>query len=114
MSDMQEMVGEASLRGPVQNFLTLDPTPDVPLDQRLRSEAGASDQARPRLDTERLISLADPCQARAVRLARECNGLVVHGPPGTGKSHHRFKIGISPARCEFVYFLLSLLAVIGP
>ena len=35
---------------------------------------------------ERFISGSDPCQGRAVRLARECQGLVVHGPPGTGKS----------------------------
>src|SRR5205085_5615355 len=35
---------------------------------------------------ERLIADADPCQARAVRLARQARGLVIHGPPGTGKS----------------------------
>ena len=35
---------------------------------------------------ERFVSGSDPCQARAVRMARECRGLVVHGPPGTGKS----------------------------
>src|SRR5207302_9504627 len=29
---------------------------------------------------------ADPCQSRAVRLAKTCTTLVVHGPPGTGKS----------------------------
>ncbi len=35
---------------------------------------------------ERLVTTADPCQAKAVRLARTCRGLVIHGPPGTGKS----------------------------
>jgi len=35
---------------------------------------------------ERMISDADPCQARAVRLAQRSDALVVHGPPGTGKS----------------------------
>ena len=35
---------------------------------------------------ERLITQADPCQARAVKQARHSRGLVVHGPPGTGKS----------------------------
>src|SRR5205814_7933429 len=35
---------------------------------------------------DRLVSRADPCQTRAVRLARSTTGLVIHGPPGTGKS----------------------------
>ena len=35
---------------------------------------------------EKMITDADPCQARAVRMAREHRGLVIHGPPGTGKS----------------------------
>lgn len=35
---------------------------------------------------DRLIAPADPCQARTVRLARQAEILVVHGPPGTGKS----------------------------
>ena len=38
------------------------------------------------VNTERLVSVSDPCQAHAVRMARECRGLVIHGPPGTGKS----------------------------
>lgn len=35
---------------------------------------------------EWLVSSADPCQANAVLSARESRALVVHGPPGTGKS----------------------------
>ncbi|HZW05899.1 MAG TPA: AAA domain-containing protein, partial [Phycisphaerales bacterium] len=35
---------------------------------------------------ERIATSADPCQARAVRLARNSDTLVIHGPPGTGKS----------------------------
>lgn len=35
---------------------------------------------------EWLVSSADPCQANAVVAAREARALVVHGPPGTGKS----------------------------
>ncbi|MEA2736266.1 MAG: hypothetical protein QOE14_2717, partial [Humisphaera sp.] len=42
--------------------------------------------ARRQFAEERLITDADPCQAKAVRLAREYRGLVIHGPPGTGKS----------------------------
>ncbi|HEX2748250.1 MAG TPA: AAA domain-containing protein [Verrucomicrobiales bacterium] len=36
--------------------------------------------------SEWLVSAADPCQANAVLAAREAKALVVHGPPGTGKS----------------------------
>jgi hypothetical protein len=32
------------------------------------------------------VAQADPCQSRAVKLARQARGLVIHGPPGTGKS----------------------------
>lgn len=35
---------------------------------------------------EWLVSSADPCQANAVLSSREAKALVVHGPPGTGKS----------------------------
>ncbi|MEN3941744.1 AAA domain-containing protein [Prosthecobacter sp. SYSU 5D2] len=35
---------------------------------------------------EWLVSAADPCQANAVLASREARALVVHGPPGTGKS----------------------------
>jgi hypothetical protein len=37
-------------------------------------------------ECDRLIAEADPSQAKAVRLARQAKGLVIHGPPGTGKS----------------------------
>ena len=33
-----------------------------------------------------LVTHADPCQAEAVRLVRHSAALVIHGPPGTGKS----------------------------
>ena len=35
---------------------------------------------------ERFVTLADPFQARAVTQARTSRGVVIHGPPGTGKS----------------------------
>jgi hypothetical protein len=83
LRDMKAMVGGESLTGPVGNFLSA------------RIETAASDAAtqpdappkRSRTFTEeRLVSDADPCQARAVRLAKEASTLVIHGPPGTGKS----------------------------
>lgn len=35
---------------------------------------------------ETLVTQADPCQAEAVQHARSDEALVIHGPPGTGKS----------------------------
>ena len=78
--------GEA-VSGPIESFLAVDASlepaplsPDdatapPPIEKQTRDFTG-----------ERLVASADPCQARAVRLARTCRGLVVHGPPGTGKS----------------------------
>ncbi len=94
LRDMQAMVAAPDLpAGPAQSFLTATAlqdestnTGDLPLDS---ATAGLSSFAagEPRSPIpERLITVADPCQAHAVRLARECQGLVVHGPPGTGKS----------------------------
>ena len=104
LRDMQAMVIDpASLHGPVQSFLSANALLGEE-DGGETPEAGGSeeghepDDAKPQLpvsnltpshrtfDTERLVTMADPCQSRAVRLARECQGLVIHGPPGTGKS----------------------------
>lgn len=38
------------------------------------------------IPAERFVTTSDPCQAQAVQLARQCPALVIHGPPGTGKS----------------------------
>src|SRR5260221_14653137 len=55
---------------------------------------------------ERLVTFADPCQTRAVRLARVSTGLVVPGPPGTGKSQTIANIlGDHPARGGRVLFV---------
>ena len=94
LRDMQAMVADpTTVVGPVQSFLStdvlLEESPEELQPSSLDS-SGANDQAvspHPRaFSTERLVTMADPCQARAVRLARECQGLVIHGPPGTGKS----------------------------
>lgn len=83
VDDMKALVDGEPVSGPLESFLRVD----VSL-----GNAGSSDTREPNLEgmkrttEERLVSLADPCQARAVRLARSSQGLVVHGPPGTGKS----------------------------
>ncbi|HSZ54773.1 MAG TPA: AAA domain-containing protein [Tepidisphaeraceae bacterium] len=86
LRDMQALAAGEPIAAPLDSFLSVETglaltTPDVTPE----AEQAAPRQARVFAD-ERLIALADPCQARAVRLARTCRGLVIHGPPGTGKS----------------------------
>lgn len=106
LRDTQAMIAsESPLVGPVESFLDVRaalikdepaqeaPTPTVEKRTRTFSE-------------ERLISHADPCQTRAVRLASTSRGLVVHGPPGTGKSQTITNvIGDHLARGERVLFV---------
>jgi hypothetical protein len=82
LDDLEAMAaGEVPLVGPVQRFTQVDvehPTPPG---------AGATVvSAARRGGGERLVCTADPCQVRAVDLARTSPALVIHGPPGTGKS----------------------------
>jgi hypothetical protein len=88
LRDMQAMAaGEQPLVGPVESFVHAGVDLDAPA-VAVGETVGALDGTKqPRVFTdERLVSAADPCQSRAVKLARESRGLVVHGPPGTGKS----------------------------
>ncbi|MBX9787569.1 MAG: DUF4011 domain-containing protein [Pirellulales bacterium] len=88
--DLEAMVDGESLDGPVRSFLDSETTLDA-----MSFEYEAVEQSNAPVEpsaseltatNERLVSPADPCQARAVRLARQATGLVIHGPPGTGKS----------------------------
>ncbi|HKP55899.1 MAG TPA: AAA domain-containing protein [Polyangiales bacterium] len=76
LSDLQALSAGEPLDGPIQSFL------------RSGEELGLpeSEAVQQRIASERCVGAADPCQLRAVRLARRASGLVVHGPPGTGKS----------------------------
>ncbi len=82
LRDTRAMMGEEPA-GPVRAFLTAGIDFDAP---------PATDQPAPATVPEAvaapawLAAAADPCQARAVSLARDNGALVVHGPPGTGKS----------------------------
>ena len=85
LRDMQAMVEQQSFTGPLQSFLKIDP--DLMVADESSVAAAPQVQRGPvQALSTRLISAADPFQARAVRLARECPELIVHGPPGTGKS----------------------------
>ncbi len=50
------------------------------------STAGREAEISEDHDNPRPVALADPCQLRAVTLSRTHRALVLHGPPGTGKS----------------------------
>lgn len=85
LRDMQALVDQQSFTGPLQTFLRLDP--DLTVSDEPETEATPRQRRAPvEAAANRLISAADPFQASAVRLARECPQLIVHGPPGTGKS----------------------------
>jgi hypothetical protein len=77
------LADENPLIGPIQNFLTSGIDFDAPVAPATPAPTQLSNRA---INTERLAAAADPCQARAVALARQATGLVIHGPPGTGKS----------------------------
>ncbi len=88
LRDVQEMIAQDALDGPVRAFIdsaaVLD-TDDAaaPGDDGHGPSFGRSPR---RFSDERFIARADPFQARSVAYARTASGLVIHGPPGTGKS----------------------------
>lgn len=90
LRDMEAMAADDSLTGPIRSFIDVEATLDATPYEYAPAETEEAMPTEPTTvqsaGSERLVSMADPCQARAVRLARESSGLVVHGPPGTGKS----------------------------
>lgn len=94
LRDLEALVEGPVPEGPIQSFLRADHT------------LGESTVIKRDIRTERLVSHADPCQGRAVRLAGATRGLVIHGPPGTGKSQTIANIiGDHLARGERVLFV---------
>lgn len=77
------MEHEAELKEPVSAFLNPQALHEQAEDQA--PETQVTVQKR-NFAAEWLVSNADPCQANAVLVSREAKALVVHGPPGTGKS----------------------------
>jgi hypothetical protein len=84
MRDTRWMIeNQAALQEPVSAFLNpqaLHEQPESAID-----ESAVTVQKR-NFAGEWLVSNADPCQANAVLASRAAKALVVHGPPGTGKS----------------------------
>ncbi|MBX3275124.1 MAG: DUF4011 domain-containing protein [Sandaracinaceae bacterium] len=82
--DTQALLDGEPTEGPIRAFLDVGAA--LVEDVARAAAPAAVVSGRRAFGEERLVTLADPCQARAVRLARTTRGLVVHGPPGTGKS----------------------------
>ncbi|MCP3065492.1 AAA domain-containing protein [Myxococcus sp. K38C18041901] len=103
VDDMRALVDGEPVDGPLESFLRVD----VSLDPPAHPGGGERNlEGLKRAEDERLVTIADPCQARAVRLARSRRGLVIHGPPGTGKSQTIANaIGDHLARGERVLFV---------
>lgn len=83
LRDLKAMAAGESVTGPVELFLKAE-LEDAPTEAEFVPERVK--QIKRDFASERLISRADPFQAQAVRDARENPCLVIHGPPGTGKS----------------------------
>ncbi len=100
--DTQRLLSEGIPDGPIESFLRFDANL-TPTDENANAE---TEQRVRDFSEERFVQLADPCQARAIRLARDAGGVVIHGPPGTGKSQTITNIiGDHLARGERVLFV---------
>ena len=84
LRDTRKMIETESLDGPVTPFV--DVNASLAADEHDVADAGPAERRRRTFADERFVALADPCQARAVARSRTDTGLVLHGPPGTGKS----------------------------
>lgn len=87
LRDMQAMASGEQLAGPVTSFVQANVSLDAPVETAAPDAPTAPVVRKARVFAqERMVAGADPCQARAVKMARRSRGLVIHGPPGTGKS----------------------------
>jgi hypothetical protein len=103
--DTKDLVKAGAPAGPIKRFLSAaaafestvtSPTTPARPDPRHTISS----------DSARLVAPADPCQASAVAKARAEDALVIHGPPGTGKSQTITNIiGDSLVRGQRVLFV---------
>lgn len=95
LRDTRDMAESAVLPEAVQPFVRREATQPAPKPQTLQAATAT-----------RLVSACDPCQAQSVEMARHCPVLVIHGPPGSGKSQTITNIiGDHLARGERVLFV---------
>jgi hypothetical protein len=83
LRDLKAMVNGEAINGPVEYFLKAA-ADESPLEAEFTPEK--QEPMTRDFALERLVAQADPFQARAVREAVDHPCLVIHGPPGTGKS----------------------------
>lgn len=83
LRDLKAMAAGEDISGPVEAFLKAE-LDEAPTEVEFTPEAVR--HADRNFTNERLITRADPFQAQAVRDATHSPCLVIHGPPGTGKS----------------------------
>jgi hypothetical protein len=106
LRDTQAMLAGEPLSGPIESFLRANVSLDRPAPAAPPPPPQTGGRRAKVFSDERLVVRADPCQARAVALARTAAGLVIHGPPGTGKSQTITNIiGDHLARGERVLFV---------
>jgi hypothetical protein len=83
LRDLKAMAAGESLSGPVAAFLKAE-LDEAPTEAEFTPEAVRHEERD--FAHERLVTRADPFQVQAVRDAKHSPCLVIHGPPGTGKS----------------------------
>lgn len=84
--DTEALLSGEPISGPLERFVESGDPERPPERASELLPLAPSSEGYKRCEQERWISPCDPCQAQAVRLARSGPGLVIHGPPGTGKS----------------------------
>jgi hypothetical protein len=87
--DTQAIADGERVEGPAQAFIRVDGGVAAAVDGKpaeAKKPAETKETGGRRFAEERHVAVVDPCQAKAVRAARRADILVVHGPPGTGKS----------------------------
>ncbi len=106
LRDTKEMIAAPSFDGPVAAFLELAADLAAPDPMEIDREPEQVERRKRRCADERNVALADPFQSQAVERARTSRALVIHGPPGTGKSQTITNIiGDHLARGERVLFV---------
>ena len=85
LRDTRAMIDAPAVPESVAAFVDVDATLE-PAEHALPDDTQPLVDSARRIDDERFVTLADPFQARAVQRARTSRGVVIHGPPGTGKS----------------------------
>ena len=85
LRDMRAMIEAETIPEPVAPFVDVDADLTVNDHDVPDNDQPAATEQRD-IQQERFVTLADPFQARAVDRARNGRAVVIHGPPGTGKS----------------------------